>query len=44
MATATGGFLQTLGALGSNNNGKKEGRSVRKYRICVLGPSFVGKT
>lgn len=44
MATATGGFLSTLGGLGLGNNGKKEGRTVRKYRICVLGPSFVGKT
>ena len=23
---------------------KKKGRSVKKFRICVLGPSFVGKS
>jgi GTPase SAR1 family protein len=38
MATATGG---NLGGVGNNQSG---GRSVRKYRICVLGPSFVGKS
>lgn len=42
MTTATGGgFLGTINALTAAVN---KGRSVRKYRICVLGPSFVGKT
>jgi GTPase SAR1 family protein len=42
MSTAMGGGL-TLGG-GSSSAAKKAGRSVRKYRICILGPSFVGKT
>lgn len=40
MSTTKGGILGALNAI----VGAKEGRSVRKYRICVLGPSFVGKT
>jgi GTPase SAR1 family protein len=41
MATATGG---NLGGVGASSGGAKAGRTIRKYRICILGPSFVGKT
>jgi len=44
MATATGGGLLSVLNQLSVGPQPKEGRSVRKYRIAVLGPSYVGKT
>lgn len=46
MATATGGegkgLTEIIGALSKAQSTK--GRSIRQYRLCILGPSFVGKT
>lgn len=36
--------MATAGGGGGSGKPQTKGRNVRKYRICVLGPSFVGKT